>query len=241
MSYEYYSVKSKSTGHCLDVAVDSTLQLYPCNGKTSQQFLYWNDDRLYSALGTLCVEGDSTYVASIFVYSTCVDTWTIHSDGTFTNDGEDMCMTDIDGYAVSLQPCNGGSQQIWSFDQFSSNPTPSPIFPPSNAIPYPVSSSVQAPSPIFSSSKAIPYPVFSPVQAPSPTTPTSDPPIVTILGIVATVVSILGGLLNCFKTMKEMKERDTQDRANKRRNIWIAVFIGFLVGMILLGVGFATS
>jgi hypothetical protein len=41
--------------------------------------------------------------------------------------------------------------------------------------------------------------------------------------------------------MKEMKERDTQDRANKRRNIWIAVFIGFLVGMILLGVGFATS
>ena len=180
-------------------------------------------------------------------HAPCFCTWTLYADGTFVNNGENMCMTTFDGSTVSLEPCNGGSEQIWSFDQYASIPTPSPIIPTSNAIPSPVFSPVQTPSPIIPPSNALPpefsYPSFPLQVAPTPTSPTptspppsSDPPILGYLGIVLQAVSIVVGIAE--KRQQRPDAQATRDHADTRRQIWIGVVIGFIVGVIFAGVGF---
>jgi hypothetical protein len=102
------------------------LQLFPCNGTPAQMFLLLTDGKMYSALGdgNSCVEGDidpgaifSGFSDTVFLYSPCIDSWTAFSDGTFQN--EELCLA-YSGSAVSVEQCDGGNNQKWSFDQFDS-------------------------------------------------------------------------------------------------------------------------
>jgi hypothetical protein len=128
----YYALRTElDSSLCLDVPLSSTenftpLQLFPCNGTPAQMFLLLTDGKMYSALGdgNSCVEGDidpgaifSGFSDTVFLYSPCLDSWTAFSDGTFKN--EELCLA-FSGSAVSVEQCDGGNNQKWSFDQFDS-------------------------------------------------------------------------------------------------------------------------
>jgi hypothetical protein len=113
---------------CLDVQSSSTddftpLQVLPCNGSPAQMFMLLSTGEIKSALGNgrSCVEGDPdpSFEDAVFLYSPCYDTWTVNTDGTVVNEGDDrqrLCLA-FDGSAVSVQQCDGGDNQKWSFDQ----------------------------------------------------------------------------------------------------------------------------
>jgi hypothetical protein len=128
----YYALRTQlDSTLCLDVPLSSIenftpLQLFPCNGTPAQMFLLLTDGKMYSALGdgNSCVEGDidpgaifSGFSDTVFLYSPCIDSWTAFSDGTFQN--EELCLA-YSGSAVSVEQCDGGNNQKWSFDQFDS-------------------------------------------------------------------------------------------------------------------------
>jgi hypothetical protein len=122
-------LRGVNSNRCLNVPGAATangtlLQIYDCNGSTSQQWTSLSNGEL-QVYGSKCLEvpaGATTRGTRVQIYD-CNDgsnqQWTLNADGTVVGRGSGLCLDvtgkgTANGTAVEIWTCNGGSNQQWT-------------------------------------------------------------------------------------------------------------------------------